>query len=694
MLLKRMLILLFMSFYYQIAFADPFNIDSLLSVSKSTKIDTTRINTLNLLAYTYVNTDPDTALYYAIKAKMLATNINYQFGLSMADLHVGTVLIRLSKYDSALQTLQHSLKNFQKLAKDTPFEDRKTILDYVFMVYTNIGEVYYLTGDFSEALKKFSKSLNIAKEIQNETKLAIAYNNIAIIYTEQGNYPEALKNQLAALKIVEKTSNKVNISSSYNNIGGIYDAMRNYPEALKNHKIALKLREEANDKEGIADSYSNIATAYANLNLLDDALKNNYASLKIWNESNNKTGLALAYLNIGMVQKQQHNYSEALKNYFISLSYSQEMEGSKDIASVYSEIGTIYFYQKKYKEALSYLYKALTLSKELGSLEQIYTVYAGLASLDSAMGNYKEALMHYQLAASYHDSLYNNENTRKLVQAQMQYDFDKKETEAKELQNRKDAEAKIEANRQRIIRNSTSAGLAILLLFSTVVSFQRTKISREKKRSDLLLADKEILLKEIHHRVKNNLEVISSLLELQAETMNDNKAKAAVLEGQSRVQSIALIHHKLYRDDDVALVEFKSFVNDLFKQVEGVFKKTGMPISFLLEAEETKISIDAAVPLGLILNELLTNSFKYAIKDDKLNTIHIILNKQPINDSFLLIFKDNGPGMPANFQIAQSTSLGMKVIQLLTKQLGGKLNFYNDEGSVFEIPFKTSTTNA
>ncbi len=215
----------------------------------------------------------------------------------------------------------------------------------------------------------------------------------------------------------------------------------------------------------------------------------------------------------------------------------------------------------------------------------------------------------------------------------------------------------------------------------------------QKDRAEQLLDDKEMLIKEIHHRVKNNLEVISSLLELQSEGIDDAKAKAAVLEGQSRVQSIALIHHKLYRTDDVSSVEFKSFANDLFKQVSGVFKKATTEIDFKIHADETQIPIDAAVPIGLILNELLTNTFKYAVSDAKTNTISIQLQPGMDGHQSKIIYADNGPGMPEHFDLSKSNSLGMKVIQLLTKQLGGTLNFYNDNGSVFEIPFNNNHKN-
>jgi len=121
--------------------------------------------------------------------------------------------------------------------------------------------------------------------------------------------------------------------------------------------------------------------------------------------------------------------------------------------------------------------------------------------------------------------------------------------------------------------------------------------------------------------------------------------------------------------------------------VAGVFKKPGTEVNFKVLSDEIQMSIDVAVPIGLILNELFTNTFKYAISNMKSNTITIQLQPGMNGLQSKIIYADNGSGMPEDFNLSKSSSLGMKVIQLLTKQLGGTLNFYNDNGSVFEIPF-------
>lgn len=204
------------------------------------------------------------------------------------------------------------------------------------------------------------------------------------------------------------------------------------------------------------------------------------------------------------------------------------------------------------------------------------------------------------------------------------------------------------------------------------------------------LEEREVLLKEIHHRVKNNLEVMSSLLELQSQSIVDENAKSAILEGQSRVQSIALIHHNLYQQDDLSSLEFRTFVTDLFEQIRNVFNRPDDEISLEIIAAETMIDFDTAVPLGLILNELFTNTFKYGLNHDRHNLISVQLYKP--NESpkdYELVYKDEGPGMPKGFDIKKSTSLGMRLIFLLSKQLRGSFDYTYEQGSVFRIPFQS-----
>lgn len=198
-----------------------------------------------------------------------------------------------------------------------------------------------------------------------------------------------------------------------------------------------------------------------------------------------------------------------------------------------------------------------------------------------------------------------------------------------------------------------------------------------------------VLLKEIHHRVKNNLQVVSGLLELQSDRITDEKAKDAITDGQNRVRSIALIHQKLYQGDNFAAFELNEFVKELYRQIAGVYLKPGQTVDTDFNIGETHLDIDTAVPLGLILNELFTNSFKYGFTKVR-GKLTVTLSKDTANE-YHLIYYDNGPGLPAGLNLSHAKTLGLKLIYGLSQQLDGTTEYRYENGSVFTIRFIDNT---
>ncbi len=244
---------------------------------------------------------------------------------------------------------------------------------------------------------------------------------------------------------------------------------------------------------------------------------------------------------------------------------------------------------------------------------------------------------------------------------------------------------------------------AVLLMVAGFVfyfRFRTNRLNAENHRLELKvdsrtaalkksLADRELLLIEIHHRVKNNLQVISGLLELQKEQLVDKKTRDAFSESQSRVGSIALIHQNLYQNENLGNIEFSSFIRDLSSKVAELFENQGNKVTFVIEKKEVYLDIDTAVPLGLILNELLTNSYKCFLKGTQENKISIKLTRTETGTHELL-YKDNGPGLKQEIDFNTATSLGLKLIRGLSKQLHGKAKYTFENGSVFTIKFKDS----
>ncbi len=200
------------------------------------------------------------------------------------------------------------------------------------------------------------------------------------------------------------------------------------------------------------------------------------------------------------------------------------------------------------------------------------------------------------------------------------------------------------------------------------------------------LKEKDVLLKEIHHRVKNNLQIIISLLNLQTDYIKDETTLKAVKDGQSRVRSMALVHEKFYQSDQVSEIAFKEYLEKLCQFIYQSYGDKTDRIKVQVEGDPVGLDMDTAMPCGLLVNEIVSNAYKYAFPGQLTGRILIELKRQ--NGKVTLSVNDNGAGFPDDFEIEQSESLGMQLIQALTNQLDGELKVKRENGTTFEVSFK------
>ena len=201
-----------------------------------------------------------------------------------------------------------------------------------------------------------------------------------------------------------------------------------------------------------------------------------------------------------------------------------------------------------------------------------------------------------------------------------------------------------------------------------------------------LLQDKEMLMKEIHHRVKNNLMIISSLLSLQSRYIKDEATREIFKESETRAKSMALIHERLYRSGDLKSIDFPDYIHSLTRDIFNTYITSRGRVQLQIDVENVMVDVNSAVPLGLIINELVTNSLKYAFPDDKDGIIRIYFHKN--GDEYVLEVSDDGLGIPDDFDIEKSDSLGMLLVKSLTSQIQGELKIKSVNGTSFTIKFK------
>jgi PAS domain S-box-containing protein len=214
-------------------------------------------------------------------------------------------------------------------------------------------------------------------------------------------------------------------------------------------------------------------------------------------------------------------------------------------------------------------------------------------------------------------------------------------------------------------------------------------ISERKKAEELIktsLREKEVLLKEIHHRVKNNLQIISSLLSLQAGYIEDQQALKIFRESEERVRSMALIHEKLYQSDNLAQIDFAEYIRELAGHLFRSYNAAARGIQLDIQSDDIWLNINTAVPCGLILNELIANSLKHAFPKDRRGEIHIRLCTDH-DDQLTLRVGDEGIGFPEELDFRHTTSLGLQLVNMLVNQLDGSIELHRSQGTTFELTF-------
>lgn len=213
-----------------------------------------------------------------------------------------------------------------------------------------------------------------------------------------------------------------------------------------------------------------------------------------------------------------------------------------------------------------------------------------------------------------------------------------------------------------------------------------SKGSEDKiKQLEALLNEKVTLLKEVYHRVKNNFQVIISLINLQVETIDDPLAKKILIESNNRIKAMVLVHEQLYQSANLAEIEMKTYINELLQYPIDAYAVDIEQIKLLMDVDPIFLAVDSAVVCGLIINELVSNAIKYAFLNN--NTGHITVSLKSLNDKVFLTVKDSGVGLPDAFEMKSEKTLGMRLVANLAKQLGGDVVVTNDHGAVFVITF-------
>ncbi|MDN3657041.1 histidine kinase dimerization/phosphoacceptor domain -containing protein [Ferruginibacter paludis] len=622
---------------------DAFDSSYLTQLEKATTQnlpDTVQLAIGNDLAYYWHTRNLDRACALAYKTLVFAKSIHNKIWEGRLLVTLGAVLLRQEKLDSAFKALTSAIPIVTK--KDLP------------QLYTQLGYVMERKGQLSKAADYALEALHTGDTLHDIKAQAMAYSDLSNLFWKQSKFDKGIEYGLHSVALFKQRGIKdMDYSFTLYVLGNNYLSVKDYPDALQYFRLALAQSEQYQFYNNLADIYIALNQLYTLTADYAKATFNARQAIRYSTLLDNNFMLMRSWLCLAHLQNLTHQPDTAIASLKICLRVAGNYFGDK------------FFLSRAYKE---------------------------LGDAYAATGDYKNAYTAFQQYDILKDSVFTAEADQRVAQLQTEFEVAQKESTIKTQQQ--------SILQQRRLQWLTlgAAGLLVLILaglYRTYHNKQRVNaqlemlnesLEQKNNQLDKRNAENELLLKEIHHRVKNNLEIVSGLLALQAAQTDHPSAQAVMQASQNRVLSMGIIHQKLYQKGNLAGIEMKDYFLNLGESILDAYNAADR-IRITCNMLPMDLDIDTAVPVGLIANELLTNSLKYAFGANQPGEITIDLKKTEVLDQYIFCLGDNGIGRPEN-TIAKGTGFGTELVNLLVQQLNGKLTTCINHGTLITIRFK------
>ena len=524
------------------------------------------------------------------------------------------------------------------------------------------------------------------ESINDTLGLAIIDNDLGLYYFDLGNYARSMDHFQKAYKGLELKNHQTGQSIVLNNLGMIVHQQKDYPSARSYYRRSYEVAKEINSQEQMSSTLNNIGSSFQDEGLLDSAMVYHQMSLSIKEAVNDYGMMASNYNNFRIIYFKKKEFTKAVSNHNKAVEYARLGQDLQTEADALIKLAAAEKELNRSTPAIQHVRSGLTLAEQVANLQLQSEAHQLLFELLKNKAP-SQAIVHLEKASGMRDSLLNEEKVRELAIKEKEFEFEKEKIEKQqeiELLNTTNELQAFKLNRSRRTLLFLSLALLSLVIISYLIYSNRSKIQSlnnnlraQKSLLEKALDEKELLLKEIHHRVKNNLQVISSLLKLQSRSVDDAATKKLLSEGQNRVMSMALIHQNLYQDGNLSGIDMPSYIRQLSNELIDNYNASEKPVRLELHVEDLKLDVDTVVPIGLIINELITNALKYAFKDVDDPLINVKLKQ---HDGLLLLeLKDNGPGF--DFEDRDNEKLGLRLIRSFANRLKAKLTFDTNSGT-------------
>lgn len=551
------------------------------------------------------------------------------------------------------------------------------------------------------ALEKGMLSLQKYREVPNANTAGIQI-LLAGLYCTREDLPTALNYCLGAIKNMGSSPDTTGqLAQVYNMTGVIYNQLHKYDTACRYSSDALLISKKLNDTISIHEIASNLAH---NLNLIEhyaQAIQLLDDVVTKYGQPKNK-GLWGRYLSIYVDNYFALQRFEKAQTYCDIMLPLAKLPGTNVKTSIFivNQAMNFYLNTRQYE-------KGRTLSKELIyfmskviNMNTVGLIFANhcLFRLDTAQHRYQSALDYFLKERSIKDTLLTENKNKEIERLNIEFETTKREKNIELLQKEAQLQNRVIAQSRQTRNYSIAGSLLLLGLLALAINRyklkQRNNIHLQVKQKEILaknlqleklLHENEWLLKEVHHRVKNNLQIVMSLLNSQSSYLKDEQAVNAVLQSRNRVQAMSLIHQKLYKTDNVSSIYMPEYITDLVDYLKDTMQPN-LHVLFNLDIAPIHLDIIKAVPVGLILNEAITNSFKYAFPEMQNPKITVRLTRSPDKELTLYI-ADNGVGMKTEYNKEINSSFGMFLMYGMVEDLNGKIKMDTGIGIQYTITF-------
>ncbi|WP_298370304.1 histidine kinase dimerization/phosphoacceptor domain -containing protein [uncultured Lutibacter sp.] len=666
--MKLKLLFIFI-FSFSILTSQNLKIDSLKTVLKASTTNDEKIKILEKLNTYLINyATPDNSIEYFMQMATLSNKMNKS-----------KLESRAYKYISECYIKKEDLINAEKFAlKAVKISENSNDVNFQLVDFNHLGRVYNHFGKYDKAIETYLKGIEIYLKNPAGNAIATVYSNLGISYDNFGDSENMIKAYLKGAEYADRLKNYLAKSHSLYCIGNAYTELEQFQKAESYYLMALKDSLLISNPLYINIHHHGLGITYSRWGNYKKAIIHNNIALKHYKSVGNKLYEFDVLNNISVVYNRMQNNYKSIEYAKKALNIAKELNHKLAIIGAKQTLASAYIDLKQFDSAETLLLEISkdTIHKDLVDLETKSAIYQNLAIVNEGRLNFKKSLSFFKKFKKANDSILLEKRNSKVTEIETKYQTEQKEKENIQLKAEKTEQTlQIEKEKTQKWLLGGGLGTSIITLFIFGYYYQKNK------KQQLLI---ENLQKELHHHVKNNLGIIDTFIEVAKEEFFDKPFEHKLTELQHRIASINQVHKQLYSNKNLATLNVKKYVHELVTNIETSFAKQNIKIVQHIP-EDLTISTTKSFPLGLIINEFLTNAFKYAFEDSEKGSIQITISSN--KNSYFLTLQDSGKGLPTSFNLDKSTTFGIRIMKLLSEQLNGTFELNSNNGVQLTIKF-------